>query len=136
MDVRLCRRCKKMFQYISGPEVCPKCKQKEEEMFEAVKEYLRNNPGASMTIISDETGVPVSLIESFLRQGRLEVTGDSPIALTCETCGTKIYTGRFCMKCSSSMADKFSDAAKQMTQVNKQAEPSNKMRFLKSDRIK
>jgi hypothetical protein len=123
--------------------VCPKCKQKEEEMFQVVKEYLRKNPGAAMSIVSEETEVPVSLIESFLRQGRLEVTADSPIALTCEGCGTKIFTGRFCTKCHSGLVNELSGAAKQITDAHKldaahdgKTDKTEKMRFLKSDRIK
>ena len=136
MDVRVCKRCKKMFQHVSGPDICPKCKIKEEEMFQVVKDYLRKNPGASMSTVSEDTEIPVSLIESFLRQGRLEVTADSPIALTCETCGVKIYTGRFCARCNTNLANDLSDVAKQMTQANNQPAPAEKMRFLRSDRIK
>ncbi len=139
MDVRVCKRCKKMFQHVTGPDVCPKCKQKEEEMFQVVKEYLRKNPGASMNTVSQETEVPVSLIESFLRQGRLEVTADSPIRLSCETCGENILTGRFCSKCSASLMGDLSSAAKQMTRAQApktEEKKAEKMRFLRSDRIK
>lgn len=140
MDVRVCKRCKKMFQHVSGPNICPKCKQKEEDMFQTVKEYLRKNPGAAMSTVSEDTEVPISLIEGFLRQGRLEVTPDSPIALSCETCGAKIYTGRFCAKCSSNLANDLAGAAKEMTREHEEKLPQNnqteKMRFLRSDRIK
>jgi flagellar operon protein (TIGR03826 family) len=137
MEVRVCKRCKKMFQHISGPDICPKCKQNEEELFQIVKAYLRKNPGATMSEVSQETEVSISLIESFLKQGRLEVAPNSPIALGCEGCGTRILTGRFCSKCHASLVDDLADAAKDITKskdtANKSAE---KMRFLKSDRIK
>ncbi|WP_069998883.1 hypothetical protein [Cellulosilyticum sp. I15G10I2] len=143
MEVRVCKRCKKIFQHISGPEICPKCKQKEEEMFQVIKEYLRNNPGANMTEVSHETEVPVSLIESFLRQGRLEVTPDSPIALSCEGCGAKILTGRLCSKCNSGLMGDLQGAARDIRTEKQAADAKEaermkgqKMRFLKSDRIK
>lgn len=139
MEVKTCRRCKKIFQYIAGAEICQKCRQKEEDMFQVVKDYLRKNPGASMNLVSEETEVPVTLIESFLRQGRLEVSPGSPISLTCETCGEKITTGRYCIRCSNQLANELSGAAKEMSNRNlKTLEESTreKMRFLKSDRIK
>lgn len=138
MDVRVCKRCKKMFQHISGPDICPKCKQNEEELFQIVKAYLRKNPGAAMHEVSQETEVSISLIESFLRQGRLEVSPNSPIALSCETCGVKILTGRFCSKCHSSLVGDLSNTSKKMSEElsAKKTEKSEKMRFLKSDRIK
>ena len=140
MDVRVCKRCKKIFQHISGPQVCPKCKEKEEELFQVVKEYLRKNPGAAMHVVSEETEVPVSLIESFLRQGRLEVSPGSAISLTCENCNVAIYTGRLCSKCNASLIGELSGASKQMT-ANKLTEDlekkkTEKMRFLQSDKIK
>jgi len=115
MDVRVCKRCNKMFQYVAGNIVCPKCKQKEEEIFQVVKEYLRKNPGAGMNVVSEATEVSIALIESFLRQGRLEVSANSAITLTCESCGSKIFTGRFCSKCSSNLVGELTGAAKQMT---------------------
>jgi len=126
-----------MFQHVTGNNVCPKCKQKEEEMFQVVKDYLRKNPGASMSVVSEETEVAIALVESFLRQGRLEVTPGSAIALTCESCGAKIFTGRFCSKCSSNLVGELTSVAKQMTEDNQnKVEKNEKMRFLKADRIK
>ena len=139
MEVRTCRRCKKIFQYITGPQICPRCKQKEEEMFQVVKEYLRQNPGATMNIVSQETEVSVAIIEGFLRQGRLEVTSDSPIALSCESCGVRILTGRLCQKCNASLVGGLSSAAKEIETEKRALEEKRKgekMRFLKSDQIR
>ena len=69
MEVKVCRGCKKIFQYIAGPELCPKCKQSEEEMFQKVKEYLRKHPGANMYEVNQDTGVSATLIDKFLCQG-------------------------------------------------------------------
>ncbi len=139
MDVRTCRRCKKLYQHISGPEICPRCKRKEEEMFQVVKEYLRENPGATMQEVSEETEVPMYLIESFLRAGRLQVAPNSPIALACEMCGARILTGRFCNKCSNTLVNNFNEVAKGFKKDNTsyvKDDNKNKMRFLNQDRIK
>lgn len=139
MDVRTCRRCKNLYQHITGPEVCPRCRRKEEDMFQVVKQYLRENPGASMQEVSEETEVPTYLIESFLRAGRLQVAPNSPIALSCERCGAKIVTGRFCNKCSNNLVSDLNEMAKEFkkdNQANLKEDGKNKMRFLNQDRIK
>ncbi len=130
-----------MYQYISGPSICPQCKKKEEEQFQVVKEYLRKNPGASMQQVSIDTDTPVGLIESFLRQGRLQVSPDSPIALSCENCGAKILSGRYCNRCSSEVNSSINDMAKELNathelKLKKEKSDKDRMHFLQSDRIK
>lgn len=73
MQVKTCKRCNKLFQYVTGRQVCPKCRKREEELFGQVKDYLRENKGASMEEVSEATGASLGLIQSFLREGRLEV---------------------------------------------------------------
>ncbi len=140
MDVKVCKNCKKIFQYIAGPEICPRCKQLEEDMFQKVKTYLRENPGESMHVVSEETEVSVALIEKFLRQGRLEVSPDSPITLTCEMCGRKITSGRFCSNCKGELTNHLNEAKKalsaQKSEKTSAADAREKMRFLKSDSIR
>ncbi len=131
MEVKTCRRCNKMFQYITGKPVCPKCKKEEEVIFQQVKEYLRENVGASAEEVSEATEATISMIQGFLREGRLEVTVDSPLAMTCEQCGTKIRTGRMCDKCKANLANGLSGVAKGMVKVPEvKQEPKERMRSL------
>ena len=125
-----------MFQYVSGPSVCPKCRKLEEEMFQKVKDYLRKNPGAEMHRIAEETEVSVALIEKFLRQGRLEVTADSPIRLSCERCGVEITSGRMCAKCQNEIQGEINEVRKELTPEKKEEKKETsgeKMRFLKTE---
>lgn len=139
MEVKVCKSCKRLFQYITGPEICPNCKQAEEDLFQKVKEYLIKNPGESMHIVSEETGVSVSLIEKFLKQGRLEVSPDSQITISCEMCGKKITTGRYCNSCKNELTHNLNQAKRAIAASRpepKTNEEREKMRFLKSDNIK
>ena len=137
MEIKVCRSCKKMFQYITGPELCPKCKQGEEEMFQKVKEYLREHPGANMYEVNQETGVSATLIEKFLRQGRLQVASDSPLALTCERCGKRITTGRYCHDCKNEISNELNEVKKRLVNPEKYSRDAGpKMRYLQSDKIK
>ncbi|HHX60494.1 MAG TPA: MerR family transcriptional regulator, partial [Epulopiscium sp.] len=45
MDVKSCKRCGVLFHHVVGPPLCQKCKKKDEEDFQRVKEYLYENPG-------------------------------------------------------------------------------------------
>lgn len=137
MEVKVCRGCRKMFQYVMGDELCPKCKQIEEELFQKVKEYLRQNPGANMYMVNQETGVSAKLLEKFLRQGRLEVAPDSPLAMSCERCGRKISTGRYCIVCKSEVTQDLNNMRRDLMKENVGKEESTaKMRFLKSEDLK
>lgn len=134
MEVKACRRCGKIFQYITGAPICPKCKKVEEDLFQDVKAYLRENKGASMQEVTEATGASVSMIERYLREGRLEVTTESLISLSCEQCGAKIRTGRLCDKCRSNLSSDLSAAAKSIQdshQVRREKD-KEKMRFLNS----
>lgn len=101
MEMRNCKSCGKIFTYIGRP-VCPSCRKKEEEEFKKVKEYLYDNPGASVVQISNDLEISIRKIKSYLRDGRLEIIGDDGnMLLECEKCGKSIRTGRFCEDCSN-----------------------------------
>ncbi|HEY8349909.1 MAG TPA: FeoC-like transcriptional regulator [Clostridiales bacterium] len=114
-DVRNCRKCGKIFNYIGGAPICPACREKEEEDFQKIKKYLYENPGASLTQVSTELEVSVEMIKRFLREGRLEIANDDGnLLLECENCGKAIKTGRYCPECERILASGFKSAADQM----------------------
>ena len=39
MNVRNCRKCGRMFNYVSGPPICGKCREQAEEQFQVVKKF-------------------------------------------------------------------------------------------------
>lgn len=137
MDVRNCAKCGRIFQYLIGAPICPKCKEKEEEEFQLVKTYIYDNKNANMMEVSNQTGVQMKLIERFIREGRLMLSEDSPIFLRCEKCGTQIRTGRYCQSCSTSLSNEIRMGATQTPSENvKSDDPNkNKMHFLNKDRI-
>ncbi|HEX2924830.1 MAG TPA: MerR family transcriptional regulator [Ruminiclostridium sp.] len=103
-DLRNCRRCGRMYNYIGGPPICQDCKNADEEVFKKVKDYLYDNPGATLSQVAIELEVSVEKIKMFLKEGRLEITEDSNIVLECERCGKSIRTGRFCRECQNEVS--------------------------------
>lgn len=110
METVNCKACGKLFIYQSGPSICKKCLSILEEKFEQVKDYLYENPRASIQNISEANEVSVQLITKWIREERLEYTPDSLIGIDCEICGTIIKSGRFCKGCKDSIALKLGKA--------------------------
>jgi len=104
-DARNCRRCGKMYNYLSGPPICIDCKNADEEVFKKVKEYLYDRPGATLAQVSTDLEVSVEKIKMFLKEGRLEITEGSNIILECERCGKSLKTGRFCNECQNQVSN-------------------------------
>ena len=102
--------------YVTGPRICEDCKRLEDEEFELVRKFVRDFPGATAPEVSKETGVSVHLIYRFLKEGRLEVTDSSPIALLCENCGKRVKSGRFCVDCSKRLANEMITAGRILEQ--------------------
>ena len=48
MNVRTCRKCGRLFNYITGYQICPACKEALEAKFQEVKEYVREHKGVSI----------------------------------------------------------------------------------------
>ena len=138
MEARNCVRCKRLFQYVGGPPICPICKEKEEETFKVVKDYIYEHREANMVQVSNDTGVPAKIIEKFIRDGRLIITDDSPIFLQCEKCGADIKTGRFCDECSRSLSNEMRISSRQPEaprETTSDGPNKNKMHFLSKAKL-
>lgn len=101
MNVRNCRNCGRIFNYLSGPIMCARCRESMEAKFQEVKEFIRANPGVGIQEVAEECDVEPSQIRQWLREERLELTEGSAMFLTCESCGNTIRCGRFCDKCKN-----------------------------------
>jgi flagellar operon protein (TIGR03826 family) len=106
MDVRNCRGCGRLFNYLQGPHLCPACMQKLEEKFSQVKDYLEDNPHATIPEIAKDNEVSTRQIEQWIREERLSFSDDSPIGIACEVCGATIRTGRYCERCKNDLANR------------------------------
>lgn len=134
MNVRNCRRCGRVYNYVTGPNMCPSCREAMDKKFGEVKEYVRAHKGASIQEVSEVCEVEVGQIHQWLKEERLELVEGSGIVLHCENCGAPIYSGRFCQNCKNDMARGFSKAitptVKQQPEPVKNAREKEKMRFL------
>lgn len=137
MNVRNCARCGRMFNFVANEQICPNCKKKEEDSFQKVKEYIRDNPNCGLKQVSDECEVSAKLIKQWIKEERLEFSGGGGITLNCESCGAPISTGRFCDKCKAAMMTGLKDTAKSMApkpapQAAPKKDDKGGMRFIRT----
>ncbi len=133
MDVKNCKKCGKIFNYISGAVICPQCLEKTEEEFQKVKDYIEQHPGVTLAATAEACEVDVAQIRQWLREERLTFTTAEGSDLTCEKCGKPIMSGRFCDVCKAEVTRGLNDAIKRpdVPKPEKPSAPSgNKMRFL------
>lgn len=132
MDVRSCRSCGRLFNYLQGPSICPACKKNLEDKFCQVRDYIREYESATIQQISDNNDVSVKQIKQWIREERLTFTDKSPVGIECENCGTMIRTGRFCDKCKNNMANNL----KQMYAMPPMDDDSKGIRGRDKDRMR
>ncbi len=137
MNVRNCRKCGKIFNYVTGPVMCQACREKMEVKFQEVKAYIREHKGVGINEVAEACDVEPQQITQWLRDDRLEVTEDSALMLNCESCGAPIRSGKYCDRCKAQMTGSF----RAITNANHPAQPQKpsrdprenpKMRFLDS----
>lgn len=136
MEVRNCRNCGRLFNYIGGAykNLCPGCIDALEDKFQEVKKYVDDNPGCTMDELTREMDVTSRQVEKWIREDRLCFADDSPIGIGCEKCGTMIKSGRFCDACRVEMTNQMSSLyksanKKQVTSEVKKSSDS-RMRYL------
>lgn len=135
MDVRNCKSCGKMFNYIGNP-LCPQCTSALEDKFQEVKTYIQDNPSANVTQVAEETGVTVNQLKKWVREERLSFSDSSMVGLNCEKCGALIKTGRFCESCKQSLGNAFAETIKPSPAeqiIAKRKKQNAKMHFLDNE---
>lgn len=112
MNIRNCRVCGRIFNYMSGAPVCQVCRENLEAKFQEVKEYIREHRGVGISEVAEACDVDPAQIRQWLKDDRLEVTEDSAIFLNCESCGAPIRSGKFCERCKNNMTKGFDNVLK------------------------
>ena len=82
MNVRNCRNCGRLFNYIAGAPVCPACKDELEKKFQQAKEFIRNNAHSTVKMVAEEIDVPESQVKQWVREERLIFSDGSVAGIT------------------------------------------------------
>lgn len=130
MNVRNCRRCKRLFNYIAGPFICPACRDELEAEFQKVKKYVQEHANVDIKTVAEECEVDANQIRQWVREERLEFSSESGVGINCEKCGRSITSGRFCQECKNAMANTLNQAftpAQKAPEPVKKQNPTNRM---------
>lgn len=131
MEVKNCKDCGRLFNYLGGLRLCPACKQKLEDKFQEVKKYIYEHKEASIAQVAEDNDVSVQQIKQWVREERLSFTDESLVGIECESCGEPIRTGRFCEKCKKQLANNLGAVYhKEKPEPVKKQKESARMRFL------
>ena len=68
MEVKNCKGCGRLFNYMGGAPLCDGCRKKFEQKFQEVKQYLDENPNASVNQVSEDNDVSVKQIKQWIRE--------------------------------------------------------------------
>ncbi|SHJ14926.1 flagellar protein [Pseudobutyrivibrio xylanivorans] len=132
MEVRNCKTCGRLYNYLGGPNICEACRADLEKKFQNTKEYIRENPRANIQEISEANEVTPQQIRQWIREERLQFADDSPVGIECEICGATIRTGKYCENCKNKTADALAKSIEkpQAPPPVQKPKKENKMRFI------
>lgn len=135
MDVRNCKNCGRLFNYIGGQAICQSCKKKLEDKFQEVKDYLDENPHATISQVSEDMDISTKQIKQWIKEERLSLSEATADGVVCEHCGKPIRSGRYCDKCKMKLQDTLSSAISKPKQYEpqKEAKTGSRMRFLQKE---
>ena len=83
MDVRNCRNCGRLFNYLSGVPLCPHCVRVLDDKFQKVKNYIYEHRDAGIQEVADENDVSVQQLRQWVREEKLQFSEASQVGLAC-----------------------------------------------------
>ncbi len=113
-----CPKCGKLFVRANRP-ICDLCFKKDEETYEITRQYLKENPSATMEVLVEETGATKKQILRWIREGRLEIEGETGVK--CAKCGVPIKQGRICDKCATKLQSGLQSTVQQVEEPKKKS---------------
>lgn len=100
MTLDNCPRCGRLFAR-NFRDVCPVCMREIDKEYQLCADYLRENKGAIISELSEQTGVSIKQITKFIREGRISMMNAPNLSYPCESCGTLIRENHICAQCRS-----------------------------------
>ncbi|MEN1760810.1 TIGR03826 family flagellar region protein [Anoxynatronum sibiricum] len=124
-----CTKCGRAFMEDGNP-LCRRCRTDADDDYKVVKEYVYDNPGATILEVHEATGVNEKQILIYLREGRLEIVDENNFVLDCQRCSVPIRSGKYCEQCAHEMATELRSAItpkKKEPEAAKKTEKSQRM---------
>lgn len=105
-----------------GEYHCENCGKVAYDDYGKVRLYIEEHRGATAAEIEGAIGVPQRTIRKLLKEGRLEIAEGSKSFLSCEVCGKKIRSGRYCPECETNIHRKIEEEQREALRKSKNAQ--------------
>lgn len=129
--IRTCRRCKASIHENSLHEYCLDCMKKIDEVFDKIREYLREYPGATAYEMEQRLGISAHVINNFVRDGRLIEIPNEYLNIECLRCGCLLLSAhhKYCPLCEIAIQKEIELAKQSLVPFEKKDDVIGKMRF-------
>lgn len=114
MPIAYCKRCHRLFNK-GRRDLCPNCVEEQEQVFQTVRAYLKQNPLANLMEVAEGTGVDPNDVVDLIREGLLLVRDNPNLNYPCERCGAPTQAGRYCTKCAEELTAALQSAREDLT---------------------
>lgn len=125
-----CPECGKVFVKTPTRVVCDTCYKEDLKKLDIVLNFLkrRTSREASLEEVEEGTGVPIEVIERFIKMGKIRINSFPNLGYPCKQCGIRIREGTLCGTCLSNLTGKV-----EKSESVKRAEEEVKERIRKSE---
>lgn len=134
MEIKVCKKCKRLFNYVAGECFCMDCLEYVDKAFKRVNRYVTEHNEVSMDEASTDCNVPLVQVQTWIHEEKLHTVDEEKIYSTCEKCGKSIPSGNFCVLCKNEIIGEMKNAfeAEKVTLPVKSSRKrkSAQMRFL------
>ena len=136
-SIVICKKCSGIVRYRGGGVyVCEDCGNEVLDDYGKVRQFLEKRGPSNILEISAGTGLDRSVVNKFLKEGRLEVSPYSTVELVCSRCGMPIRYGEYCSKCRPEVEERIARNHKRGVYNTLQdgiMGDQSRMRFLNND---
>lgn len=73
MEKNVCKYCHKVFVGNARPYTCPECMPMEDQLFDAIEDYLQKFPNSNAIQVSEGLGITTKEVLNFVDEGRLVI---------------------------------------------------------------
>lgn len=129
-----CEQCGKLFSSMRGEKLCPECDAIDRAAKDKMKEYMRDNPKATLREAAEATGAPADSVKRLSMEvisSKLNSNRKVEAAHPCANCGTMIKTGTYCPACAAELQKKAQQSAAAMSAVSTVREAEDKPTVVK-----
>ena len=129
-----CDNCGKLFSSLHGEKLCPSCNAADQAAKDKMKEYLRDNPKASLKEAAEATGAPADSLKRLsieVMSAKLSSNKKVDAAYPCANCGTMIKSGTYCPACAAELQKKAQQNAVSSSVISTVRDDSQQPREIK-----